>query len=150
MDHSIGFAGAILGVGQGFKQREIGLGVDNIISLRVALADGSIVNANKNENPDLFWALRGNAGNIALVISIKVQLHTLNPKQDPETYVGAVFWPLTVAKQVFLELLDWTHEPTFPNSLFWNPVLKTKEGVKGLFLLSIHYPRDKISFAKEV
>jgi FAD/FMN-containing dehydrogenase len=51
--------GLILGGGVGFQCRYNGMSVDNIVSARLILADGSDVTANKDENPDLYWALRG-------------------------------------------------------------------------------------------
>jgi hypothetical protein len=150
MDQSIGFAGAYLGVGQGFRQREIGLGVDNIISMNAVLADGSIVTASKHENSDLFWGLRGNASNFALVTSITAHLHPIDTEQKPEAFIGSVFWPLSVAKEVFFDIIKWTHEPDYPNSIFFNPVLETKNGIKGLSLLSVHYPKEKISSVIEI
>ena len=33
--------------------------IDTLLSAQVVLASGDIVIANENENPDLFWAIRG-------------------------------------------------------------------------------------------
>jgi FAD/FMN-containing dehydrogenase len=38
---------------------EVGMGVDNILSLRVVLASGDLVTVSKTSQPDLFWAMRG-------------------------------------------------------------------------------------------
>jgi hypothetical protein len=63
-----GLAGLTLGGGIGFSTREYGLTLDRVINMKVVLANGNVVNTNKKEYPDLFWALRGaGGGNFAVV-----------------------------------------------------------------------------------
>src|ERR671936_525623 len=52
-----GAGGLILGGGMGYLSRKAGLSIDNLLGAEVVLADGSVVNANENENDDLYWAL---------------------------------------------------------------------------------------------
>lgn len=56
-----GIAGLTLGGGVGFLVKKFGLTVDNLLSVRIVLANGELVEANDKENPDLFWAIRGKA-----------------------------------------------------------------------------------------
>lgn len=58
----VGVAGLTLGGGLGFNDRKWGMTCDRLVSTRVVLADGSLVQASERENPDLFWACRGGAG----------------------------------------------------------------------------------------
>ncbi|MCF2527013.1 FAD-binding oxidoreductase [Yinghuangia soli] len=58
----VGVAGLTLGGGLGFNDRKWGLTCDRMAETRVVLADGTIVRAAADENPDLFWACRGGAG----------------------------------------------------------------------------------------
>ncbi|MBT2511614.1 FAD-binding oxidoreductase [Streptomyces sp. ISL-98] len=58
----VGVAGLTLGGGLGFNDRKWGLTCDRLVETRVVLADGSLVRAADDENPDLFWACRGGAG----------------------------------------------------------------------------------------
>ncbi|KAI5927304.1 FAD binding domain-containing protein [Camillea tinctor] len=69
----VGVGGASLGGGHGRLQGKYGLIVDVIVSLRVALWDGTIVTASATENPDLFWAMRGAGHNFGIVIDFTFQ-----------------------------------------------------------------------------
>jgi len=48
-----------------------------LLSVEIVLASGKIVNANKDENPDLFWALRGGGGNFGIVTKFTFQAHPM-------------------------------------------------------------------------
>ncbi|MEV2232624.1 FAD-binding oxidoreductase [Streptomyces phaeochromogenes] len=58
----VGVAGLTLGGGLGFNDRKWGLSCDRLTETRLVLADGTLVRAAEDENPDLFWACRGGAG----------------------------------------------------------------------------------------
>ncbi|MGW2287385.1 FAD-binding oxidoreductase [Streptomyces phaeochromogenes] len=58
----VGVAGLTLGGGLGFNDRKWGLTCDRLTETRLVLADGTLVRAAEDENPDLFWACRGGAG----------------------------------------------------------------------------------------
>jgi hypothetical protein len=76
-----GFVGVVpftLGGGLGFLGHRLGLGCDNLVSLEMVLADGSIVKVDQQNNPDLFWAsCGGGGGTFGIVTSISVKLHIL-------------------------------------------------------------------------
>jgi len=74
-----GIAGLTLGGGLGWLMPKYGLALDNLRSAEIVLADGSIVRAAADENPDLFWAIRGGGGNFGIAASLEYALHPIGP-----------------------------------------------------------------------
>jgi hypothetical protein len=63
----VGIAGYSLGGGMGWLARKYGLQSNAVTALELVTADGSVVRADAEHHPDLFWALRGGGGNFGVV-----------------------------------------------------------------------------------
>ncbi len=83
-----GIAGLTVGGGFGYLTRRHGWTCDNVVSMEVVMADGTLRRASADENPDLFWALRGGGGNFGIVTSFEYQLYPVGP----EILGGAIAW----------------------------------------------------------
>ncbi|MDX3005677.1 FAD-binding oxidoreductase [Kribbella solani] len=83
-----GVGGLTLGGGMGLLTRMHGLSIDNLESVRIATADGQALRAAADENPDLFWAVRGGGGNFGVVTEFEFRLHEVGPI----VHYGLAFW----------------------------------------------------------
>lgn len=70
----------MLGGGHGFLQNRYGLALDNLVSARVALGNGTVVTASEETNPDLFWALRGAGHNFGVVTEVSYKVYDVPPE----------------------------------------------------------------------
>jgi FAD/FMN-containing dehydrogenase len=71
----VGMAGLTLGGGYSPLDGLYGLAADNLLGAEMVLADGRRVTTGPDEEPELFWAIRGGGGNFGVVTSLRVQLH---------------------------------------------------------------------------
>jgi FAD/FMN-containing dehydrogenase len=85
---STGVGGYALGGGDGWLSRKMGLACDNLTGVELVTADGSLVRASKDENPELFWALHGGGGNFGVATSLTFRLHELST-----VTVALLLWP---------------------------------------------------------
>ena len=105
-----GVGGLTLGGGIGHLSRKHGLAIDNLLEADVVLASGERVRASADENPDLFWALRGGGGNFGVVTSFLFRLHEVG------TVIGGpTFWPAELGAEVLSAYREFL--PTAPREL---------------------------------
>ena len=71
---SVGIGGITTGGGVGYLVRKHGLTIDNVLAADIVTADGQLVRADKDKNPDLFWAIRGGGGNFGVVTRFQYRL----------------------------------------------------------------------------
>jgi hypothetical protein len=92
----VGVAGLTLGGGLGYLTRRFGWTVDNLEEVEIVTADGEVRIANRHENADLFWAIRGAGANFGVVTRFTFRLHEVGPT----IYGGLVAWPFERADEI--------------------------------------------------
>ena len=90
-----GVGGLTLGGGLGHLTRRFGLTIDNLLEAELVLASGEHVRAGVDDNPDLFWAIRGGGGNFGVVTSFLFRLHDVG-----RVVGGPTFWPAELGAEV--------------------------------------------------
>jgi FAD/FMN-containing dehydrogenase len=103
---STGIAGLTLGSGSGWLERKLGYTVDNMIGAEVVTADGAVVRASEQENPDLFWGLRGGGGNFGIVTKFEYRLHPIGPI----VYGGMLLFSRDRASEIVRAYRDFMEE----------------------------------------
>jgi len=96
INSTTGIAGLTLGGGFGWLTRKHGMTIDNLISADVVTAGGEKLRASAQDNPDLFWALRGGGGNFGIVTEFEFALHSVGP----QILAGLIVFPFAQAKQI--------------------------------------------------
>ena len=114
----VGVAGYSLGGGMGWLARKYGLQANSVTAMELVTADGRPVRVDAENEPELFWALRGGNGNFGLVTAIEFAVY---PVED--LYAGVMFFPLERAGEV---LHAWTELlPALPDELMtWAKLLQ--------------------------
>ncbi|WP_166880427.1 FAD-binding oxidoreductase [Salinibacterium sp. ZJ450] len=101
-----GVGGLTLGGGMGWLARRFGLTCDNVASFEMVTADGEVVRASEDENPDLDWGLRGGGGNFGVVTDFELRLHPV----DGRTLFAALSFPLEEGQSVLSRWRDLSAE----------------------------------------
>ncbi|NYE19415.1 FAD-binding oxidoreductase [Microbacterium immunditiarum] len=99
----VSVAGYALNGGLSFYARTHGLAVNAVRSVQLVTADGRLVRASANEDPDLFWAVRGGAGAFGVVVSLEIDLL---PYAD--VFAGMMLWDAARAAEVSHAWAAWT------------------------------------------
>jgi FAD/FMN-containing dehydrogenase len=92
----MGIAGLTLGSGSGWLERKCGITCESLISAEVVTADGRLLRASADENPDLFWGLKGGGGNFGVVTEFEFRLHPIGPI----VYAGMILHPRDAAPEL--------------------------------------------------
>ena len=121
---SVGVGGLTLTGGIGWKVRKHGLALDNVAAAEVVTAGGEVVPASAEENPELFWAIRGGGGNFGIVTAFDFAAH---PTTD--VFYGKIAFAASEAATVIQGWADYLR--TAPDELtstadFANPFARTR------------------------
>ena len=139
---STGIAGFTLSGGMALTTSKWGLACDNLLSVEIVTADGSVLDASMTEHPDLFWAVRGGGGNFGIVTWFEYRLHPIGP----ECFVAGTLYSLADAERITPAWRDFVLQapdditstlvywsmpslPGFPEDLHGTPIV----GVFGLY-----------------
>jgi FAD/FMN-containing dehydrogenase len=87
---SVGIGGLTLGGGVGYLVRKYGLTIDDLLAADIVTADGQLHRVDADNEPDLFWAIRGGGGNFGVATRFQFRLHELGP-----IYGGMLILPAT-------------------------------------------------------
>ncbi len=98
-----GVGGLALGSGSGWLERMYGVTCESLISAEVVTADGRLLTASAEENPDLFWGLRGGGGNFGVVTEFEFRLHPVGPL----IAAGLLLYPRAQAGEVIRHYRDF-------------------------------------------
>jgi hypothetical protein len=91
----VGVAGYILGGGLSFLGRKYGLAASSVQAIEIVTADGSLVRADHEHQPDLFWALRGGGGSFGVVTALEFRLFPVT-----QAYAGVLWYPAERGSEV--------------------------------------------------
>jgi FAD/FMN-containing dehydrogenase len=81
-------------------------------AFELVTADGQLVRADRDNEPDLFWALRGGGGSFGVVTALELQLF---PIQRP--YAGVLFYPIERGSEVLQAWRELTQHDRVPDEL---------------------------------
>jgi FAD/FMN-containing dehydrogenase len=101
----VSVTGYVLGGGVGWYARKHGLAANSVRAIELVTADGELVRVDHDEDPELFFALRGGGGNFGVVTALEIDLYPI-----AEVYAGVLFFPWERASEVLHAWLDWTRE----------------------------------------
>jgi FAD/FMN-containing dehydrogenase len=141
-----GVGGLTLGGGIGWLHRKWGLSCDNLLSANLVLASGDLVTASEDENPDLFWAIRGGGGNFGVAVDFTFRARELGP----EIALAAVFHDLSAGADLMPQWRDLAMragDEVTTRALYWSmppsEALPPPVQGKDVFIIAAMYAGDK-------
>jgi hypothetical protein len=99
----VGVVGYTLGGGLSWLARKHGIGANQVTAIEVVTADGAMKRVDRDNDPDLFWALRGGGGSFAVVTAIEFDLFPYE-----HVYAGLLWWPVERAPEILRAWRTWT------------------------------------------
>jgi len=139
-----GVAGLTLGGGVGRLQRKFGLTVDSLVGADVVTADGKLVRATADNNPDLLWALQGGGGNFGVVTSFSFKAHELGHS----AVAGDIVFPIEQARSVLGAFAEICAKAS--DDLWMDPVLECDDTGHRQLNFTLCHCGDDASAARDV
>lgn len=139
-----GVGGFTLGGGFGRLNRKFGLAIDNLVSAELVTADGQIRTVSAEQEPDLFWAIRGGGGNFGVATQFEFELHPF----DRNVLSGTVVWPIDQAREVLDFYGDWY--AGLSDDLYVGPIMVTMPDGTSVIGLEAVYAGDPAVGEKEL
>lgn len=148
----VSVVGYTMGGGFGWLGRKYGFNADTVVEADVVTADGEVVRASRDENPDLFWGLAGGAGNFGIVASMEFSLYPITT-----VFGGNLFYPVEKAREVLELYAEWNE--TLPDEMtsavtFMNfpPIPEVPEPLRGGSFISVRgcYSGDRPEDGEEL
>jgi FAD/FMN-containing dehydrogenase len=106
----VGVVGYTLGGGLSWLARKHGIGANQVVAVELVTADGEFRRVDRENDPDLFWAVRGGGGAFGVVTAIEFNLFPIS-----QVYAGHLFFPVERAAEVLRAWRDWTE--TVPDEI---------------------------------
>jgi FAD/FMN-containing dehydrogenase len=132
-----GVGGLTLGGGFGRLARRYGLAVDNLRAVDIVTADGRLLRASADENPDLFWGVRGGGGNFGVVTRFEFALHPM----QRQVVGGDFVFPLERARELLGFYAEYS--ASVPREMYFDAFMGAPPGGKpGAFVLSCCWSGD--------
>ena len=133
----VGFTSPMLGGGHGWLQGRYGLMLDNLVSARVVLADGTAITVDKTQSPDLFWGLRGAGHNFGVVTSVVYRIYDRTPDIATATFT----FTQDKLEDVFTIANQWLEAPKRPVELTHFGIFANNPAIdaKPIFLFLVYW-----------
>jgi FAD/FMN-containing dehydrogenase len=139
-----GAAGLTLGGGLGRLARMYGLTSDNLLSADIVTADGRFLRTSEDENPGLFWGLRGGGGNFGIVTALEYRLHPFGP----DILGCTAMYPMDQARDVLSFINEFA--PTAHRELTMSGVMIMPPNGKAIAIISATYGGDMVAGEKHL
>lgn len=139
-----GVGGFTLGGGFGRLNRKYGLAIDNLGSAEIVTADGAVRTVSAEQDPDLFWAIRGGGGNFGVVTRFDYRLHPFKR----EVLSGMIVWPIEQAREVLDFYAEWY--AGLSDDLYVGPAMMTLPEGQSILAMEAVYAADPAAGEKEL
>ena len=139
-----GVGGFTLGGGFGRLNRKYGLTIDNVLGAEIVTADGQVRKVSADNEPDLFWAIRGGGGNFGAVSRFRYQLHPF----DRNVLSGTIIWPFEDARDLLEFYAEWS--AGLSDEMYVGPTIATTPEGARVIMMDVVYNGDPAAGEKEL